>query len=105
MAREQSYLRPGTHQSVAYTSTAGTITNGVGSQTYVVRVVIEADEADPGTTARGAHVAIGKTPTATTSDMYMPHGVPEYFSINPGEKVSAIENATAGGVLHVTEMS
>jgi hypothetical protein len=97
-------MRPGTHQQVTYSEAAGTIANAVGSQTRVVRVVVEAGEADPGTTARGAHVAIGVSPTATASDMYVPHGVPEYFSINPGEKVSAIENVTAGGQLHVTEM-
>jgi hypothetical protein len=84
-------LRPVTHQNVAYTTTAGTITNAVASR--VVRVVC--------TTA--AYVRIGLNPTADTSDMYMAAEVAEYFRIEPGHKVSARQVA-AGGTLHVTEM-
>src|SRR5437763_892238 len=46
--------RLSTHQSVAYTGTAGTIANVIGSQTYKVRVVV--------TTA--AYVRIDNSPTA-----------------------------------------
>lgn len=86
--------RLSTHQSVAYTGTAGTISNAVGAQTRIVRVVV--------TTA--AYVTIGGSPTATSSDVYMPANVPDYFKINPGEKVSAIQ-VSSGGSLHVTEMT
>ncbi len=82
-----------TAQSVAYTGTAGTITNVVGAQTYKVRVTL--------TTA--GFIKIGNTPTATTSDTYMPADSPEYFTITPGQKVSAIQ-LTAGGTLYVTEI-
>ena len=83
--------RPGTHQSVAYTGTAGTITNGVGVGAYKVRVVC--------TTA--AYVRTDST-AATTADLYMPADSVEYFTITPGQKVSALQVA-ANGTLHVTE--
>lgn len=86
--------RLSTHQSVAYTATAGTITNAVGSQTYSVRVV----------TTSAAYVKIGDAPTATTSDVYMPADRPENFTITPGQKVSAVQ-VSAGGNLHVTEIA
>jgi hypothetical protein len=85
--------RLGTHQSVAYTGTAGTITNAVGTGVQKVRVVV--------TTA--AYIKIGSSPTATTSDVYIPADSPEYFTIAAGEKVSAIQSAS-GGSLHVTEI-
>jgi hypothetical protein len=82
-----------THQSVAYTGTAGTIANPIGTQARKVRVVV--------TTA--AYVKIGKSPTATTSDPYMPANWPETFIVNPGEQVSAIQ-VLSNGTLHVTEV-
>lgn len=84
--------RPVTTQVVAYTGTAGVITNPVGAGIQVVRVVL---------TSAG-HIKIGAAPTATTSDIYMPAGIPEYFSVREGEKISAIQ-VSAGGNLHVTE--
>lgn len=86
--------RPGTTQKVAYTGTAGTISTAVGSQTRIVRLVVTSN----------AYVAFGASPTATTSDMYMPANVPEYFTMSPGDKVSAIQDA-AGGSLIVTEIT
>ncbi len=86
--------RLGTHQNVAYTGTAGTITNAVGNYTRFVRVVCTS----------AAHIKIGKTPTATTSDPYIPANWPEVFQIGEGEKVSAIQSS-AGGTLHVTELT
>lgn len=86
--------RPGTHQSAAYTGTAGTITNAIGDGVNRVRVVCTTD----------AFIVIGKSPTATTAGVFMPAGLVEYFTINPGEKVSAIQSS-AGGTLHVTEIS
>lgn len=86
--------RPGTSQVVAYTGTAGTITNGVGSSTQVVRVWL----------STAGYIKIGASPTATTSDIPMPANVPEYFIVSPGDKVSAIQ-ASSGGNLNVTECS
>jgi hypothetical protein len=82
----------GTHQSVAYTGTAGTIANVIATGVQKVRVVV--------TTA--AYVKIGSSPTAATTDVYMAADSPEYFTINSGEKVSAVQ-VSAGGTLHVTE--
>jgi hypothetical protein len=93
--------RQGTTQKVAYTGTAGTIPNGVGAQTYgvgaqtyQVRIVC----------TTGAFVLIGDSPTATTSDMPTFADLPEYFTITPGQKVSAIQSSS-GGTLYVTELS
>lgn len=86
--------RLGTHQSKAYTGTAGTIDNAITTGTQKVRVVV--------TTA--AYVKIEKDPTATTADVYMPAESVEYFTISAGEKVSAVQ-VSAGGTLHVTEIS
>lgn len=83
-----------THQSIAYTGTAGTIANVVGTQTYKLRVLVTSD----------AYVKVGNTPTATTSDVYMPALSAEYFTCSPGQKVSAIQVA-ASGTLHVTEIT
>ena len=85
--------RLGTHQSKAYTGTAGTIDNTVGAQTRRVRVV----------TTSASYVLIGNDPTATTTDVYMPADWPENFHIAPGQKVSAVQ-VSAGGTLHVTEL-
>ena len=87
-------FRLGTHQSVAYTGTAGTVANAFGSGTWAVRVVA--------TTA--AFVKIGSSPTATSGDVYLPADKPEIFIVNPGETASAIKVAS-GGTLHVTELS
>jgi hypothetical protein len=84
----------GTHQSAAYTGTAGTITNAIAAGTYKVRVVVTS----------AAYIKIDKSPTATTADVYMAADAPEYFSIRPGMKVSAVQ-VSAGGTLHVTEVS
>lgn len=87
-------FRLGTHQSVAYTGTAGTIANAFGAGTWAVRVVA--------TTA--AFVKIGSSPTATSGDVYLPADKPEIFIVNPGETASAVQVASSG-TLHVTELS
>lgn len=86
--------RLGTHQSVAYTAAAGTITTAITTGTQKVRVVV--------TTA--AYVKIDNSPTATTADVYMPADSVEYFTITAGQKVSAIR-VGSDGTLHVTEIS
>lgn len=85
--------RIGTHQVAAFTSAANGITNAFGTGTDVVRVV----------STTGCYVKIGNTPTATTSDVYLPANTVEYFVAAPGMKASAIRVATNGS-LHVTEM-
>lgn len=85
--------RLGPTQNVAYTGTAGTITNGISTAIQRVRVLTTTD----------AFIKIGDSPTATTSDAYMTGLIPEYFTITPGQKVSAIQ-VTAAGTLYVTEV-
>ncbi len=85
--------RLGTHQSVAYTGTAGTITNAVSLGVKKIRVVCTS----------AAYVKVGVSPTATTSDVYVPADSIEYFTTASGEKVSAVQ-VSAGGTLHVTEV-
>jgi hypothetical protein len=70
-----------------------TIERRSGRGTYKVRVVVTS----------AAFVKIGGSVTRDTSDVYVPADSPEYFSIYPGETVSAIQSA-AGGTLHVTEV-
>jgi len=84
--------RLGTHRSVAYTGTAGTVA-AVGAGVQKVRVVVTS----------GAYIKIGSAVTATTSDPYLPADSIEYFTVNPGEVVSAIQVSSAG-TLHVTEI-
>ncbi len=85
-------IRLGTHQSVAYTGTAGTIPTAINAGVAKIRLIV--------TTA--AFIKIGNTPTATSTDVYIPADSPEYFTITPGQKVSAVQ-LTTGGTLHVTE--
>lgn len=87
-------FRPKTHQSVAFTGTAGTISNAIGAQINLIRVVV----------TEAAYIAIAKSPTATSAGVYLPADTPEYFTVNGGEKVSAIQ-VSSGGTLHVTEMT
>lgn len=95
MAYTGTPYRPGTTQVVAYTGTAGTISNAVGgSGSVVIRVWL----------STAGYIAVGAEPTATTSDIPMPANTPEYFIVSAGDKVSAIQ-ASSGGNLHVTAMS
>jgi len=85
--------RLGTHQSIAYTGTAGTITTAISDGVTKVRIVCTS----------AAYIAFGAAPTATTAGVYVPADSPEYFTVSPGEKVSAIQ-LSSGGTLHVTEI-
>lgn len=82
-------FKPGTTQSKAYTGTAGTIDNAVG--TSLIRVLCTSD----------AFIAVGSAPTATTSDMIVIANQAEYFICNADDKVSAIQSS-ANGTLYVT---
>ena len=93
MLRGQVY-KLGTNQTAAYTSAANSIAASFGAGTQVVRVL---------TTTR-AHVKIGNSPTATTSDPAIGAYMPEYFIVAPGMKASAIR-VTTNGTLHVSELS
>ena len=86
--------RLSTVQNVAYTGTAGTLTNAFGTQTYKVRCLATTD----------CYIRIEASPTATTSDTYLVGLSAEYFSVSPGQKVSAVQ-VSAAGTLIVTEIT
>ena len=92
----QTYGRPGVSQNVAYTGTHGRIANAISDHIFLVRVVL----------TTSGHIKIGNEGNlaATTSDIYMPAGIPEYFAVRPGEKISAIRE-TSSGTMHVTEIT
>lgn len=86
--------RLGTHQSVAFSTTAGTIANPLGKQTYKIRVVVSA----------AANILIGNSSVATAANgSLLPANFPEVFDCTPGQSVSAI--GAAAGVLDVTELA
>lgn len=85
-------MYPGTVQKVTVSGTSAATSNAVTSS--IVRLLSTTD----------CHIKFGVTPTATTNDTLLLANIPEYFAINNGEKVAAIQNA-AGGTLYVTEGS
>lgn len=87
--------RLGTSQHVAYTGTAGEITNGISVGIYKVRVVSTTD----------CFIRISSPgDTATNADAYLVGLDPEYFTCTPGQKVSAMQ-VSGGGSIYVTECS
>lgn len=70
--------------------------NALSKNTIIVRLVA--------TTACFVKISTG-TPTATSSDLFLPAGVPEYFGVNGYQtvKVAALQSS-ASGTLYVTEM-
>ena len=95
MARSDATIyRPSTTQTVTTSGTSAATSNGFAAQTYAVRVTCTTD----------THIVFGGSPTATTGDVFMPAGVVEYFQVTPGQKLAAIQNASAG-VVYVTELT
>ena len=94
MRNSATIYRPGTSQSITTGASSVPTTNAVDGQTYCIRLHATAD----------LFFTLGAAPTATTSDVFMAGGATEYFQINPGEKVAAIQSSAAG-VLYVTEMT
>ena len=85
----------GATQAVSFTTTAGTIASTWPDGITKVRIIVTGS----------AYVRMDGT-TASSGDMYMAANVPEYFTIRPSGKVSAISSITATtGVLFVTAVS
>jgi hypothetical protein len=97
----QESSRNGTTQAVAYTGTAAASANAFGEQTRKIRIASNS----------ACHYVIAGTPVAVVTDAFLPANTIEYVTVNPGEKISAIQAATAGlvtataGSLWVTELS
>jgi hypothetical protein len=49
-------------------------------------------------------VAFGTNPTATSSSLYLPANVPEYFAVRESCEVAVLQVST-GGTLSVVEMN
>lgn len=81
----------GTAQKVSYTASSA-VGSAFGTGTRIVRVYATTD----------CHIRFGTTPTAVTTDTFIPAGVPEYFAVNAGVKIAAVRNS-ASGDLYVTE--
>jgi hypothetical protein len=59
------------------------------ANTQIVRVVCSA----------ASYISFSADPTAdTTTSIYMPAGLVEYFAIEPGEKLAVIQDSAAGTV-------
>lgn len=52
--------------------------------------------------SEACYVEIGSNPTATSSSMYLPANSPEYFVVEGGEIIAALQ-AGSGGVLFITQ--
>ena len=93
----QQYIgtgRLGTAQTVSYTGTAGVVTNGASSGVTKIRVLVTTD----------AFVTTdGSTPSSTNGADVVGLS-PEYFTITPGQKVSAVQ-VSAGGNLYTVELN
>ena len=80
--------------SVVAISGSSAASSAFASQTTIVRVVSTTD----------CFIRFDANPTATSSHMYLPAGVVEYFRVTPGHKVAGIQRSAAGN-LYVTEMT
>lgn len=90
-------LQPSTTQTVTITGTSALSTHVTA--TNIIRVVSTTD----------CHIEFGFNPVATTSSMFMPASVPEYFEIGDVSGDSTMTNLaviqnSAGGTLYITEM-
>lgn len=89
--------RPGASYTITTVTTGSTPTaSAVSTGVKVVRLVASTQ----------CHVAIGVSPTAAvaTGMVVLANAIPEYFKVNPGEKIAAIADTT-GGTLYISEMS
>ncbi len=48
------------------------------------------------------YIAVGDNPTASSSSLFLPGGIVEYFGISSGQKLAAIQSSGAG-VLYISE--
>lgn len=87
-------LKPGVVQTVSISGTSAAISTATAKATKVIRVV----------STTNCHYKLGSSPTATTSDSYLPAGVIEYLAVIGGQKIAFIQNA-ASGTAYVTEMA
>ena len=89
-------LQIGTEQTISVASSSEATSNAFADTSGVVRVVSTTD----------CHLAFAASPTATTSNTYLPANQVEYFKVPaPGTSKLAAIRANADGTLFVTEMA
>lgn len=90
-------MRIGTTQTISITGSSAATANAFSKNTIIVRLVA----------TQPCFVTISTgTPTATTSGLYLPAGIPEYFGVNGYETLKAAALAeSASGTLYITEMA
>ncbi len=96
MGLDKLVMRPSTSQDVTTSGTSATHTTAFGAQTHVVRLAC--------TTATRYRVGPGSGDTAVATDTLLPVDSIELINVRPGEKVYAVNEASAGK-LNVTEMT
>jgi hypothetical protein len=85
----------GTTHHISNPSTS-TQTSAFGSSTRIIRV---------STTGGALNIAIGSDPTATSTSAIVPENDVEYFKVNAGEKLAALDGHGHGqGKITITEM-
>ncbi len=82
-------------QSASFTATSAAISNAMGAQTS--RVTLYATE--------DCYVHFAKTPTAVTTDFFLPASTQVMLAIRPGQKVAAIRATATDGKLYVSELT
>lgn len=83
---------PGASQKVSFTGTSAQCTNPFAANVSILRVFADQD----------CYLAFGVNPTADSTGLFLPAGMIEYFGINPGDKVAAIQKSSAG-TLYIME--
>lgn len=83
-------LRPGTGSNI---TVSGASSTSAVINDNCVRIYCDVD----------VHIRMGTAPVATVTDLLVPGGYPEYFRINPGEKIAFV-TATGTGTANVTVM-
>lgn len=78
--------RLGTAQEITVGAASVALTNAFGTGVRMVRLVA----------TNACRIAFGASPTAVATSAYLPAGVPEVFTVNPGEKVAVIQESVAG---------
>ncbi|HZT29502.1 MAG TPA: hypothetical protein VFA33_06445 [Bryobacteraceae bacterium] len=82
-------INPGTTQTLAIGSSSAATAAPIGAD--VVRLVATVD----------CYVAIGSSPTATASSMFLPAKMAEYFVLAQTDKIAVLQ-VSSGGTLYIT---
>ncbi len=104
MANFHDIFRQRTTQNVSYAAAGGSSaqSNAFGSQTYYIRVC---SVGIPGSAIDGVRLAVGDSPTATSTSALIPVNWIEYIKVSPGQKVAVLGNNTGTGTVNVTELT